>query len=225
MRRFSAAVQAALKSRVFYPVVFVSCALPAASLLWRVWQAAFGDQPDALGVNPVETLLHATGRDALGLLLITLTVTPIRRLTGWNRVQIVRRTLGVWSFTYALAHLSIYFIFDQVGDIHAVIADVIERKFIFVGMFTFTILLALAVTSTKGMMRRLGRNWQRLHRLVYVAAIAGVVHFAWGQKADIREPLEWAAFLALLLGIRLYYAWRKRAAASVLWTSKPAPHR
>lgn len=212
MGRLSDLVQRFLKSRAFYPLVFLGCAAPGAILLWHTYQAVYGLNPDALGINPVETLLHQTGRNALALLLITLTVTPIRRLTGWNRVQLVRRTLGVWSFVYAFSHLSIYFVFDQLGDVQAVVEDVVKRKFIFMGMLAFTILLALAVTSTKGMIRRLGRNWQRLHRLVYVAAVAGAIHFAWGQKADIREPLQWAAFLALLLGIRVYYARRKRRA-------------
>jgi sulfoxide reductase heme-binding subunit YedZ len=118
--------------------------------------------------------------------------------------------VGVWSFFYACCHLLTYVVFDQVGDVRAIVADVTERRFIFVGMLAFVSLLALAATSTNGMIRRLGRNWQRLHRLVYVAAVAGVVHFAWGQKADIGEPLQWAAWLAVLLAFRL--VWRARQA-------------
>jgi methionine sulfoxide reductase heme-binding subunit len=212
MRRLSDGVQAFLKSRAFYLLVFLGCLTPGARLLWRTYEAVSGLQPDALGVNPVETLLHQTGRTALGLLLITLTVTPVRRLTGWNRIQRVRRTLGVWSFVYALSHLTIYVVFDQLGDFGALVEDVLERRFIFVGMLAFTILLALAVTSTNGMIRRLGRKWQTLHRLAYVAATAGVIHFAWGQKADIREPLQWAAYLAVLLGFRAVLTYRKAAA-------------
>jgi sulfoxide reductase heme-binding subunit YedZ len=208
--RFPAVIQRLIASRAFYPLVWLACAMPAAILLWRTYQAAYGLDPDALGVNPIKTLLHATGRDALALLLVTLTVTPIRRLTGWNRVQIVRRTLGVWSFVYAVSHLTIYFVFDQLGELRAVADDVLKRPFIFMGMLAFTILAILAATSTNGMIRRLGRRWQRIHRLVYVAAVAGVIHFTWGQKADIREPLEWAAYLMLLLGLRLVFSWRKR---------------
>jgi sulfoxide reductase heme-binding subunit YedZ len=196
-------MHAFLKSRWFKPLVFLLCALPAAALARATWE---GD----LGVNPVETLLHETGRNALMILLVTLAVTPLRRLTGWNRLQAVRRMLGLWAFFYACCHFLVYVVFDKLGEVRAIWADVIERPFIFTGMFALVVLLALALTSTTGMMRRLGRNWQRLHRLVYVAAISATVHFAWGQKADISEPLQWAAALALLLGIRLFWAVTRR---------------
>lgn len=136
-------------------------------------------------------------------------MTPVRRLTGWNRVQIVRRTVGVWSFVYALCHFLTYVVFDKLGDVAEIAKDVFERKFIFSGMLAFAILLVLTVTSTNGMIRRLGRRWQRLHQTVYVAALAGAVHFAWGQKADIGEPLLWASALAALLGFRVVMALRK----------------
>ena len=194
--------RARLWSRAFYLFVFCGAAVPGSLIAWRTYT---GD----LGVNPAETLLHETGRAALGVLLAALAVTPIRRLTGWNRVQAVRRMVGLWSFFYALCHFLVYAVFNHLGDIAEIWADVIERRFIFSGMFAFVILLALAATSTTGMMRRLGRNWQRLHRLVYLAGIAGVVHFAWGQKADIREPLMWGAGLAVLLGLRTVWAVRR----------------
>lgn len=207
--------------RIFYWLVFLACAYPLARLVYEMlplvgplvvpsWMPPWSSD---LGVNPVETLLHETGRDALGLLLATLAITPIRRVSGWNRIQVVRRMVGVWSFVYACCHLLIYVVFNHIGDLAAIWDDVVHRPFIFVGMFTFVILLALAATSTNGMMRRLGKNWARLHRLVYLAGSAGVVHFAWGQKADITEPLEWGAFLAALLGIRVFYALRKRASS------------
>jgi methionine sulfoxide reductase heme-binding subunit len=208
MRHLGSLVHAFLKSRWFYPLVFLACLSPGAGL---VRDTVRGD----LGVNPVETLLHETGRAALGILLCTLAITPIRRLTGWNRVQVVRRMMGVWSFFYALCHFLIYFVFDQVGDVGAIGADVAERPFITMGMLALVILLALAVTSTNGMIRRLRRNWQRLHRLVYVAAIAGIVHFTWGQKADIEEPLLWASALAVLLGFRVVRAIRQRQSRQV----------
>lgn len=195
-------------ARLFYWLVFLAAATPGALLAWRVYAAD-------LGVNPAETLLHQTGRDALALLLTSLAVTPVRRLTGWNRVQQVRRMLGLWSFFYALSHFAIYAIFNHLGEVAAIWADVVERPFIFSGMLAFVILLALAVTSTTGAVRRLGRNWQRLHRLVYVAAIAGAVHFAWGQKADIREPLVWGAVLGVLLTARVVAALARR------WASAP----
>jgi sulfoxide reductase heme-binding subunit YedZ len=190
--------------RLFYAVVFVACALPAAGMLWQTF---YGD----LGVNPVETLLHESGRTALAILIACLAVTPIRRLTGWNGIQRVRRMVGLWSFVYALAHFAIYAVFNHLGDVRAIWDDVVERPFILSGMVGLVILLALAATSTTGMIRRLGRNWQRLHRLVYVAGFAGVLHFAWGQKADIREPLVWGSVLVVLLAVRVIYA-RRRAA-------------
>jgi sulfoxide reductase heme-binding subunit YedZ len=208
MGRPSDAIHAFLKSRLYYGAVFAGCVWPGLLLVRRTME---GD----LGVNPVETLLHETGRTALAILLLTLTVTPIRRLTGWNRIQRVRRLLGVWSFVYAASHFTIYVVFNHLGDIRAIWSDVTERPFIFMGMLGLVLLSLLAATSTNGMIRRLGRRWQQLHRLVYVAAVAGVVHFAWGQKADIREPLWWGGYLALLLGLRVIVWLRKRRAASV----------
>jgi sulfoxide reductase heme-binding subunit YedZ len=218
MRTLGAAINAFLKTRWFYPLVFVACAAPLAMLLKEaipvlvpaIWPDATVPWAGDLGVNPVETMLHATGRNALRLLLFTLAITPIRRFTGWNRVQLVRRMVGVWSFVYALCHFLIYVAFDQLGDVRAILDDVAKRRFIFVGMFAFVVLLLLAVTSTNGMMRRLGRRWQRVHRLVYAAAVAGAIHFVWGQKADIREPLLWFGVLTILLGIRVVWAVRKR---------------
>jgi sulfoxide reductase heme-binding subunit YedZ len=204
--------------RAFKPAVFVACAVPAAILTYRLCQFFLWDQTDALGPDPANTVIHETGRDALGLLLITLSVTPLRRIFTLNRLQSVRRMLGVWSFTYAVLHLSSYLVFNQLCyswatcDIKGIVADVLKRKFIFIGMLAWTILLALAITSTSGWVRRLKKRWQTLHRLVYVAAIAGVVHFAWGQKADIREPLKWGAVLAVLLGFRVYWLYRRRPA-------------
>ena len=227
MRGLSDAVHAFLKTRYFYPLVFVACAYPLASLLKNaipVLLPAFFPEATVpwtgdLGVNPSQALLRETGRDAFLVLLASLSVTPIRRLTGWNRVQLVRRTIGVWAFVYALCHFTTYVVFDQVGDVASIAEDVFKRRFIFVGMLAFLILLSLALTSTNGMMRRLGRRWQRLHRLVYVAAIAGSVHFIWGQKADIREPLWWATVLSLLLGLRLFFFIRRRSGARVLSVS------
>ena len=185
-------------------------------LAYDFCQVLVWNHPDALGIDPVKTLEHETGEDALGLLFITLAVTPVRRLFSINRVQTVRRMLGVWSFVYALVHVLVYLTTDracislatcQYGEIWT---DLLKRKFIFVGMVAFTILLALAITSTGGWVRRLKKNWLRLHRLVYVAGVAGVVHYIWGQKSDISEPLKWAGYLVVLLGIRVYLS-RKKA--------------
>jgi sulfoxide reductase heme-binding subunit YedZ len=197
-----------MKTRWFYWVVFLGCLSPAVDLVRDTYAGR-------LGVNPVETLLHETGRTALAILFAALAVTPIRRLTGWNRIQSVRRMVGLWSFFYALCHFLIYVVFNHLGDVRAILEDVFERKFIFSGMLALSILSVLAMTSTNGMIRRLGRRWQQLHRLVYVAAVAGVVHFVWGQKADIREPLLWALGLACLLGFRMVWSFRQRRARLV----------
>jgi methionine sulfoxide reductase heme-binding subunit len=210
----------AVGARWFVPAAFLACAAP---WTWLAWQAAPvlipAFYPDIvlpwdgdLGANPVETLLHTTGRYAVYVLLATLAITPIRRLTGWNRIQRVRRLVGVWAFVYALSHFTIYMVFDKLGDVREIVADVLERRFIFSGMFAFLLLAVLAATSTNWAIRALGKRWQRLHRLVYVAAIAAIVHFAWGQKAAIGEPLVWAGVLAVLLGSRVVLTLQKRAA-------------
>lgn len=214
-RRLGQLLKAIAEWRYFKPAVFVACAVPLGILAFDFSRFLFWGQQDALGIDPVKTLEHETGQDALGLLLITLAVTPLRRLFGINRLQIVRRMLGVWAFAYAVVHVSVYLAFDracvsfetcQYGEIWA---DILKRRFIFAGLTAFTILLVLAITSTSGWVRRLRKNWARLHRLVYVAAAAGVVHFIWIQKSDIAEPLNWAFWLAGLLGVRVYFAWKR----------------
>jgi sulfoxide reductase heme-binding subunit YedZ len=207
--RLTALLRAIIHWRFFYVAVWVACLAPGVMLGWEIYEGN-------LGAEPVKTLEHETGEFALGILFVTLAVTPFRRIFKINRIQIVRRMLGVWAFFYALAHLSIYLVFDQLCyslqtcEFNAIWQDILKRKFIFVGQLAFVCLLLLAITSTNGWMRRLGRNWARLHKLVYVAAIAGVVHFIWIQKSDIEEPLNWAIWLAVLLGIRVFFAWWKR---------------
>ena len=202
--------------RFFKPSVFILCSIPLIVLSHELWTVYTGRDPEALGVDPTKTLLHETGETALLILFLTLSVTPIRRLTGVQRVQTIRRMLGVWSFVYAAAHLTVYLVFDQLCysastcQWNAVWQDILKRPFIFVGQTAFLCLLLLALTSTTGWQRRLKKNWGRLHRLAYVAAAAGVVHFIWIQKSDIRAPLKWAVALAVLLGIRVYF-WAKSA--------------
>jgi methionine sulfoxide reductase heme-binding subunit len=198
--------------RLFKPAVFIACAVPLAWLLYGLWLALSGRDPRALGPNPTSHLLHETGQTALTLLLVTLSVTPLRRLTGANRLQRVRRMLGVWSFAYAAAHLSVYLTFDRLCYSVAtcqwalVWEDLLKRPFIFVGQFGFAILLLLAITSTSGWVRRLKKNWARLHRLVYVAAAAGIVHFIWIQKSGILRPLPWIVAFVVLVLVRLALA-------------------
>jgi sulfoxide reductase heme-binding subunit YedZ len=199
--------------RAFKPAVFLAAAVPGALLGLRAYH---GD----LGVDPVTTLMHQTGRSALLLLIITLGVTPVRRITGWNRLQSVRRMLGLWTFTYALAHLSMYLVFNQLCyslatcDFETIWEDVTLRRFIFAGMLSFGILLLLALTSTRGWIRRLGRNWQRLHWLIYVAAGSALVHFAWKEKSDYTEAYQWGSVVAVLLAVRVYFAVRRRLAGA-----------
>jgi sulfoxide reductase heme-binding subunit YedZ len=215
-RRLTTALAAVVNWRFFKPAVFLACAIPLITLGYRFWRFLGAGDEMALGVDPNKTLMHETGEAALAILLLTLSVTPVRRIFKVNKLHNVRRMLGLWSFAYAVVHLSMYLVFDQLCyslatcDFAATWQDILKRRFIFVGQFAFLILFVLAVTSTTGWMRRLKKNWTRLHRLVYVAAAAGVVHFLWIQKSDFSEPVNWAIWLAVLLGIRVFYAVRGR---------------
>ena len=188
--------------RVAKPVVFLICLLPLAILLAR----AFSVAGLGLGANPVEELLHELGRWGLKFLLLTLTVTPMRRWTGWNWLIRFRRMLGLFSFFYIVLHFTVYAVLDQGLDFSAIIEDVLKRPYITLGMAGLLMLIPLAVTSTRGMMRRLGKRWQKLHRLVYVIAIAGVWHFYWQVKLDTLDATLYALVLAGLLGARVYFA-------------------
>jgi sulfoxide reductase heme-binding subunit YedZ len=156
-----------------------------------------------LGANPVETLTHSTGEWTLRFLLLTLAITPLRRLSGWTVLQRFRRMLGLLAFFYAGLHFAVWAVLDQSLSWSAILDDVVKRPYITVGFAAFLMLIPLALTSTRGMMRRLGRNWQRLHRLVYPIAVLGVLHFIWLVKADWREPAIYAGILAVLLLARL----------------------
>lgn len=156
-----------------------------------------------LGANPIEKLTHVTGLTALILLLLTLAITPLRRLTGWNPIIRLRRPMGLFAFFYAVVHFSIWFVFDMVFDVSAMVADIVERKYITVGMAGLLTLLPLALTSTRGWIRRLGKKWTKLHRGAYVATALGVIHFYWLVKADVRLPLLLAACFALLMLARV----------------------
>jgi len=170
------------------------------------------------GANPVEEVLHSMGKTGLNLLWITLAVTPVRKLTKLNWLVRLRRMLGLFSFFYLTLHVVTYAVLDRGLDLASLVVDVAQRPYITAGMLGFTLLIPLAVTSTHGWQRRLGRNWTRLHRLVYPAAILGAVHFWWQVKADIREPLVYAVLLGVLLGYRAVdarlRARRRRAAAA-----------
>jgi len=158
-----------------------------------------------LGANPIEEVQHTTGAWSLRLLLLTLAVTPARRLLGWRRIAPLRRTLGLMAFATVTLHALTYVGLDQVFDWGALLEDVRERRYVTAGFAGFLCLLPLAATSTARMMKRLGRRWTKLHRLAYVAAVCGVVHYLWLVKADLRAPLIYAGILALLLGYRLWF--------------------
>jgi sulfoxide reductase heme-binding subunit YedZ len=176
--------------------------------LWLAFRAVSG----RLGVNPVEDLLLTTGLWAFRFLIISLAITPIRRLTGWNGVIKFRRMLGLFAFFYAALHLSIYVVLDQGLEFGFILADVAKRPFITSGMVAFMLLIPLAGTSTRAWIRRLGRRWQMLHRLVYLSAGAAALHFIWKVKVVIGEPVYSAAVVGILLGFRLLWRLRTEAA-------------
>ncbi|HXM64565.1 MAG TPA: protein-methionine-sulfoxide reductase heme-binding subunit MsrQ [Terriglobales bacterium] len=183
--------------RWFKPVVFLACLIPLALLGWKAYSGA-------LGANPIEVITHATGDWTLRFLLITLAITPIRRLTGKLWLIRYRRMFGLFAFFYATLHFLTYIWLDKFFDVHEMLHDIAKRRFITVGFAGFVLLIPLALTSTKGWILRLGgKRWQALHRLIYFSAIAGVIHYWWLVKADIHKPLEYGAILAVLLGYRI----------------------
>ncbi len=183
--------------------VFLLCLLPAA---WLVAGALQG----WLGANPIEAVIRSLGDWALRLLLLTLLATPLRRFSGWTWPLRLRRMLGLYAFFYAVLHLLAYAVLDQFFAWDAIWEDIVERPFITVGMLALLLLLPLALTSGQYAMRRLGRHWKRLHRLIYPAAVLAVLHYALMVKADLREPLIYGAILAVLLGLRLLPAKRRQ---------------
>jgi len=182
-------------------VLFLKVALWLGALSPGAWLVA-GLFTGWLGANPIETLTHVTGMTTLVLLLLTLAVTPVRRLSGWNPVIRLRRPLGLFAFFYSLVHFCIWFVFDMVFNVTWMLEDVAERPYITVGFTAFLILLPMALTSTKGWIRRLGRRWSTLHKGIYLAATLGVLHFYWLVKADTRLPLLLGACLLVLLAFR-----------------------
>ena len=192
--------------KLLKPIAFLLALVPAGYLAYRIYT-------NDLGVNPAETLQLETGGWALKLLLITLAVTPLRRLTGWNRIIQYRRMLGLFAFFYASVHVLTYIVLDKYFAVGEMIADVAKRPFITAGFVAFACMVPLAVTSTRGWIRRLGRRWQSLHRLIYISGIAAAVHFVWKVKVAVGEPVYYAIALALLLGYRV--AWQMKSAKAL----------
>jgi methionine sulfoxide reductase heme-binding subunit len=189
--------------RLLKVVVFLLCLVPLSVLVWKGFNGL-------LGANPVDVITRSTGRWTLTFLLITLSMTPLRKFAGLPWLVRFRRMLGLFAFFYGTLHMMTYVWLDKSFDVHAMLHDIYKRRFITAGMTAFTLMLPLALTSTAGWIRRLGgKRWQKLHRLIYLSAAAGVVHFIWLVKADLRKPLTYGAILIVLLLYR---------AAAWLWT-------
>jgi len=176
--------------------VFLTALIPFALLLLRGWQSA-------LGANPIETITDTTGIWTLRFLVITLAITPLRKLTGWTILVRFRRMLGLFTFFYASLHFLTYIWLDQYFDWPFIVEDIAEHPYVVVGFTTFLILLSLAATSPRFMVRRMGKNWKKLHRLIYPAAFLASFHFMWLVKSDIREPLLYLAVFSVLILLRL----------------------
>ena len=180
------------------PALFIACLIPLAQL-------AYGFYTDDLTANPIEYITRFTGSWALIILITSLAVTPLRKVFGWNALIRYRRMLGLFAFFYAVLHFLTYMVLDHFFDFQAIAKDIFKRPYVTAGFTAFVLMIPLALTSTAAMIRRLGKRWQQLHRVVYVAAAAGVLHFYWLVKSDIRRPVQYGAVLALLLGVRLAY--------------------
>jgi sulfoxide reductase heme-binding subunit YedZ len=195
---------------IYKPVIFIASLVPLAWLLC----GAFGWFGESLGADPVKKLEHEFGKTALNFLLLTLLVTPVKNLAGLPHVLRLRRMLGLFAFFYVVLHFTVYLVLDLELNFSTLFADIAKRPYITIGFAALLMLIPLAVTSTNRMMRRLGRRWQRLHRLIYVIAVLGVWHFYWQVKRDVREPLIYVGMLAVLLGYRWVRAQLKATSKS-----------
>ena len=186
-----------MKLRLTKIAIFLAALIPLERLAWKALHGG-------LGANPIEVITHSTGDWTLRLVLVTLAVTPLRRLTGQYWLIGVRRMVGLFAFFYGVLHFTTYIWLDKFFDVHEMVKDIAKRPFITIGFSAFVLMIPLAATSTTWSIRRLGgKNWQRLHRLVYLTAILGVIHYIWLVKADKRKPLEYGAVLFVLLLYRL----------------------
>jgi len=192
-------------SRWTRALLFLLCLIPFLDLIWRF-------EHNQLTANPIEVITHRTGDWALRFLLITLAITPLRAILNQPQLIRFRRMTGLYAFFYGCLHLTTWAWLDKGLDFSEMWQDVIKRRFITMGMFTLLTMLPLAVTSTAGWIRRLGyRRWQLLHRAIYISALAGVIHYYWGVKSDIRLPVLYGCILALLLAYRFTIAMQWRA--------------
>ena len=197
--------QTTLVRRILKPLVFLACLGPFAYLLYN---AFFGD----LGVNPLETITNYTGIWTLRLLAATIAITPLRWLTKWNPIINFRRMIGLFAFFYATLHFLTYFIFDRSFMLDGLWEDVVLRPYITVGFTAFVLMIPLALTSTRGWIRRLGgKRWNLLHKLVYLSATLGVLHYWWKVKLDVTDPMIYAVIVGVLLGARAWKSVAKRS--------------
>lgn len=195
------------------PVVFAAALAP---LAWLVARGFRGD----LGANPIETITNTTGIWTLRLIVVTIAITPLRWLTGWNPIIGVRRMIGLFAFFYGSIHFLIYFVLDRSLMFDGLWEDIVKRPYITVGFTAFVLMIPLALTSTKGWIRRLGgKRWNLLHRLVYATAILGVVHYWWKVKLDVTDPMIYAAVVGVLLGVRVVRALSRRQAGRATRTA------
>ena len=185
-----------MKPKYFKPIVFLACLVPLGRLAWKAYNSA-------LGANPIQVITWSTGTWALVFLMVTLSITPLRKLTKQYWLIQFRRMFGLFAFFYASLHFTTYIWLDQFFDWPSVTKDVVKRPFITVGFTAFVLMIPLALTSTRRSIRWLGKKWQALHRLIYATAIAGVIHYIWLVKKDLRKPLIYAAVLGVLLLYRI----------------------
>jgi DMSO/TMAO reductase YedYZ heme-binding membrane subunit len=202
--------------RLAKQLVLVNAAVPGTLLAWDALH-------HRLGANPVNFAILTTGMSALIFLMLTLAVTPLRKISGWNWIIFSRRTLGLYAFFYALAHFLIFFTFDRQLSISSTLSEMARRRYLLIGAIGLLVMVPLAVTSTNAMIKRLGgKRWRELHRFAYVAGIAGVVHFSMQVKADVRRPLAFAALLTILLGYRFVVYLKRPKPAPATVSAKPA---
>jgi sulfoxide reductase heme-binding subunit YedZ len=204
-----------MRNKILKPIVFLAALIPLALL-------GVGALHNDLGANPIEKITHQTGLWTLILLLVTLSITPLRRFTGINWLIQYRRMIGLFAFFYGCLHLTTYVWLDQSFDFHAMIKDVYKRPFITAGFTAFMLMVPLALTSTQGWIRRLGKRWQLLHRLIYFSAAAGVTHFIWLVKKDLREPLIYATVFGVLMAIRVVF-WVQKSRRKPTPAARPIP--
>lgn len=204
-----------MKLRLTKIAIFLAALIPLERLAWKALHGG-------LGANPIEVITHSTGDWTLRLVLITLAVTPLRRLTGQYWLIGVRRMVGLFAFFYGVLHFTTYIWLDKFFDVHKILKDIAKRPFITIGFSAFVLMIPLAATSTTWSIRRLGgKNWQLLHRLIYLTGILGVIHYIWLVKADKRKPLEYGAVLFVLLLYRLgVWLYEKRKKLAIFTPSR-----